>query len=263
MAMTDFDADTAVTRIAAGAYRCEVSERHWVVAGPNGGYLAALLARAGDAHVGDRARPLRSLTVHYLRPPAAGPAEVEAVTEQHGRTVTFLRLRMTQGGKTMLLATGAWAAARTGIEERRWPMPDAPPPAVCAPMTLGRQLPVHRQWEIRNVRGAPFSGGDPDMTWWIRPPVHRALDGAMLVAIADALPPPVFAVLEAPKQIPTLDLTLHVRADLAQVRWEPGDWLLARFVTRLAAGGFLEEDGELWTADGVLVAASRQLALAV
>ena len=37
--------------------------------------------------------------------------------------------------------------------------------------------------------------------------------------------------------------------------------LLARFTSRLARDGYFEEDGELWTADGTLVAQSRQLAL--
>jgi hypothetical protein len=37
--------------------------------------------------------------------------------------------------------------------------------------------------------------------------------------------------------------------------------VLARFVSRAAGGGFFEEDGELWSRDGVLLVQSRQLAL--
>ncbi|MBW2291249.1 MAG: thioesterase family protein, partial [Deltaproteobacteria bacterium] len=39
-----FDEDIAVSPIDAGVYSCEISPEHWVVAGPNGGYLAAILA---------------------------------------------------------------------------------------------------------------------------------------------------------------------------------------------------------------------------
>jgi acyl-CoA thioesterase len=85
----------------------------------------------------------------------------------------------------------------------------------------------------------------------------------MIVAITDALPPPIFVTEVGPMAIPTIDLTIHIRAELPTVKWEPGDWVLARFSTRYASGGFLEEDGELWTSDGTLLAHSRQLALSI
>jgi len=44
---------------------------------------------------------------------------------------------------------------------------------------------------------------------------------------------------------------------------DPGEPLAARFGTRLVHDGFWEEDGELWSADGRLLAHSRQLALLV
>ena len=61
----------------------------------------------------------------------------------------------------------------------------------------------------------------------------------------------------------TLDLTVHVRGPLATTTWQPGDWILARFRTRLSADGFLEEDGELWAAKRTLVANSRQLSITI
>jgi hypothetical protein len=53
----------------------------------------------------------------------------------------------------------------------------------------------------------------------------------------------------------TVELTVHVRA-----RPAPG-WLACRSTTRFVAGGFHEEDFEIWDGTGVLVAQSRQLAL--
>ena len=42
----------------------------------------------------------------------------------------------------------------------------------------------------------------------------------------------------------------------------PDDHLLVRFTSRLSVAGVWEEDGELWTPSGELLAQSRQLALA-
>lgn len=263
-----FDSDTEIAMTAAGRYDCQISEKQWVVAGPNGGYLAAILTRAGEAHLDDKARQLRSLTVHYLRPPKAAAAQIEVTIEQKGRSVAFLRLKMIQKGKLILLATGAWATEREGFDFLGWPAPEVDPPEACGELTevrAGPPIPIHRQWEIRSATpGAMFGAGQPpDLNWWIRPPVHRPLDAAMLVAITDALPPPIFVTDVGPMAVPTIDLTIHIRAMLNAVPWRPGDWVLARFATQYASGGFLEEDGALWTADGILIAHSRQLALSV
>ena len=40
-------------------------------------------------------------------------------------------------------------------------------------------------------------------------------------------------------------------------------WLRAELCTRSIVGGLLDEDGELWSADGRLVARFRQLAMLI
>ena len=63
--------------------------------------------------------------------------------------------------------------------------------------------------------------------------------------------------------VPTVDLTVHFRAPLPPPGARPEDSYLVVFRTRVAAGGFMEEDGELWSRDGVLLCQSRQLAVVV
>ena len=60
--------------------------------------------------------------------------------------------------------------------------------------------------------------------------------------------------------MPTVDLTIHFRSKLPLPDAHPDDYVLATFRTGVAAEGFLEEDGEVWSKDGVLLAQSRQLA---
>jgi acyl-CoA thioesterase len=78
---------------------------------------------------------------------------------------------------------------------------------------------------------------------------------------ADAWMPAPFARLRAPVAAPTIDLTVHFRAPSVAVVLAPEEPVLAVFRSSTAAGGFFEEDGELWSRQGVLLAHSRQLAL--
>ena len=59
--------------------------------------------------------------------------------------------------------------------------------------------------------------------------------------------------------VPTIDLTVHLRHPVT----DPSGWCLVVFQTRLVANGYLEEDGEVWSEDGRLLAHSRQLAVAL
>ena len=56
-------------------------------------------------------------------------------------------------------------------------------------------------------------------------------------------------------------MTIHFRTELPLAHARPDGWCLAVFRSRLAAGGFVEEDGEVWSHEGVLLAQSRQLAV--
>jgi hypothetical protein len=78
---------------------------------------------------------------------------------------------------------------------------------------------------------------------------------------ADAWYPAPWVRLREPVSAPTIDLTVHFRGPRAAAALPSGAQVLAVFRSSTAADGFFEEDGELWTPDGVLLAQSRQLAL--
>ena len=91
-----FDLDTAVVPNGDGTYGARIDGGWWIQRGPNGGYVAAVLVQALTAEVGDPARPLRSLTVHYLAPATEGPVRIAVRTERTGRTVKHLSARLLQ-----------------------------------------------------------------------------------------------------------------------------------------------------------------------
>ena len=123
-----FDRDTEARPLGNGAFEVRIDRGWWVVRGPNGGYIAALLVRALEHAVGDAARVLRSLTVHYVRVPGEGEARVETAIERAGRSVTTASARLLQGGQLQALALAAFALPRPSAELHHALRPEVAPP---------------------------------------------------------------------------------------------------------------------------------------
>jgi acyl-CoA thioesterase len=104
----------------------------------------------------------------------------------------------------------------------------------------------------------PFSGAERgEVGGWLGLRERRPLDAPAIAMLADAWFPAPWPRLAELAPAPTIDLTVHFMAPL------PLDdtLLLGRFSSKLVRDGFFDEDGELWTPDGTLVAQSRQLGL--
>ncbi len=262
-----FDRDTEPRPLGNGAFEVRIDRGWWVVRGPNGGYIAALLVRALERAVADAARMLRSLTVHYVRAPGEGEARVETTLERAGRSVTTASARLLQGGQLQALALAAFALPRPSAELHHALRPEVPPHEACPPRS-GSGIPIRERFELRFAIGPPpFDGPrsrEARTGGWLRLAEPRPLDAALLVAYADAWPPSVFACSELPQLaggIPTVDLTVHVRTPLPVPGLRAEDPVLVAFRTREVSQGVLEEDGEIWSPDGRLLAHSRQLAI--
>lgn len=259
-----FDRDTAVHRHGPDVFEAAISERWFVLRGPNGGYVAAILLRALSVHLDDPLRPVRSLSIHYPRAPAAGPVRIECTLERSGGSVSTLSARMTQEGKLVALALAAFSSPWAGMEFAEAEMPEAASPETLPPLPARDNLPPFAgNFEYRPALGEePFSGADRAYVGgWIRPIEPRLVDPPLVAALADSWPPAPFARATAPFIAPTIDLTIHFRTPSPVAGTRPEDFHLAAFTSRFASDGFFEEDGELWSPDGQLVAQSRQLAL--
>jgi len=271
---TRFATDTAVVPLGSGRYEARIDPGWWIERGPNGGYVAALILRAVSAEVGEPERRLRSFTVHYLAPPVEGPVEVLVTVERQGRSMTSASARLLQQGKSLAIAVGAFSTARPSIEFCDLVMPDVAPPEELETLSAGptpegapRTRPmIHDRYEQRWAIGPlPFSGVSEAISGgWIRlarPELGEEgaeVDEHLLVAMADAWIPPVFGRISVPAAVPTIDLTVHLRNPLPPAF---DDWVLVVFRSSVASDGFIEEDGELWSRDGLLLAQSRQLAV--
>ena len=89
-----FHKDIALTPVNDGLFQTEIIEDYWIIVGPNGGYLGALLTSAGDIHVGKDSHQLRGLTIYYLSPPKLGTTQVSVETIRSGKSVDFVRFEI-------------------------------------------------------------------------------------------------------------------------------------------------------------------------
>lgn len=266
--MFELDADTAVSPLRAGAFSCVITDRWSIGAAPNGGYLARILL-AGIEQSLPHPDPF-SMTTHFLSTAKPGPAEVRVEVVRAGKGHSTAQASLVQDGRELCRALAVMGDLGTldGPTHVTARPPVLPPVEACERGRAGPTsvLPIADRLDIAMApgaiswmptadRAAPVRSNVAELSGWMRLADGRPADAGSLVFFVDAMPPPVLNldVVRTP-WVPTLELTVHVRA-----RPAPG-WLRAVFRTRCLSGGYLEEDGEVWDENDRLVAISRQLA---
>ncbi|MEU0676792.1 thioesterase family protein [Streptomyces sp. NPDC006172] len=267
---SEFDRDTAVTPREPGVYDADLSAGWTIFGAVNGGYLLAVLGRAlADAlpH-GD---PF-TVSAHYLSASRPGPAVVRTETVRAGRTLSTGQASLFQydgeGHEVerirVLASYGDLDALPDDVRTSAKP-PAFPPIGQCfgpedgpAPAPDADQQPIARRLMLKLdpstvgwALGQPSGKGE--MRAWFGLADGRDADPLSLLLAVDALPPTAFD-LGIAGWVPTVELTVHVRC-----RPAPGP-VRVSITTRNLAGGFLEEDAEVWDSEDRLVAQSRQLA---
>ena len=257
-----FDLATAV-RGGPERWAAEVDAGWTVVGRPNGGYLRALVARAGVEAAG-QPHPL-AVSAHFLSPADPGPAELEVHRLRTGRSLSTTRVTLSQEGQARLEALVT--AGRIDPEaapgwQRSGGPAGLPPVEDCVPgrpeMPGGQRANLLDHLDLRIdpatagwIAGRP--GGRLDMRGWVRFSDGRAADPLALLQVVDALPPSSFE-LGLASWAPTVELTVYLRGVPA-----PG-WLACVVRGQLWQGGWFDEEAEVWDSAGRLVAQSRQFA---
>ena len=259
------DADTALHPAGDGAYEGAIVETWWTPRGPLGGYVMAIVQRGMELAVAEPGRQPRALTVHFLRPPEAGAITLRPTVERVGRSLTTATARLEQEGKLIALGVAAFSSPWPGPELSEAVMPRVEPPGERAaaggnvpgatpPAFMGR-LTMQRRFGEPAFSGAAHAetGG------WLGLLEERPVDALTVLVLADAWFPAPWPRLKALAPAPTIEMSVMFRAPLPL----PDSLLLGKFHTRLVRDGFFDENGELWSPDGTLVAQSRQLALLI
>jgi acyl-CoA thioesterase len=266
--MSFFSETSAVFRRDGDIFDVNIDGKWWVVRGPHGGYLTALILRAMTEMVDDPGRSVRSFGTHFVAPPVEGPAEIVPTIERSGRSITFLTARLMQGARTMATSVAAFAIPwRSEIEFDRAARPEVPSPddGIRLPSDNPLMPTFVRNFDMRWAIGPLPYSGDPETTvgGWLRFAEPEPIDAPAAACLLDAWAPAILPQAQRPVVAPTVDITMHFRRPLPRPDASPDDFFLFRMTSRLAQEGYFEEDGELWAPDGSLVAQSRQLAIAL
>jgi len=256
-----FDVDTAVAPTGEHRFAATITDRwNGLTSRPNGGYSLAVCLRAlaCDLPFPD---PL-AVSAFFLQPVLPGPVELRSNVARCGRRMATGEVRLLQDSRERLRVVATFADLTPSSGDMRLftapPVMPAPETAVDAVGDTSQPAAtITDRIEYRMAAMPGWRRGTPTgraaTSLWMRFKDGRDADTMALPMLVDAAAPAVLELGETGSS--TLELTVHVRA-----RPAPG-WLACRIVTRCVAGGYHEEDFEVWDSAGMLVAQSRQLAL--
>jgi acyl-CoA thioesterase len=258
---TLFDRGVDVRPEGDGIWSAHADEPWTIYKGPNGGYLTALILHAQIAELGDPARNPRSLAVNFIDRAVEGDLRIEVAIERTGRSFSSTTARMYQGDRLCATSHCAFATQREGESYDEFGAPAVPKPEdlpdIQIPPELLPRFAMNFDYKMA-LGNLPYTGSPNALLGgWIRPKEQRPIDDLLIACYADAFPPSLFARIDKPVDVPTIDLTVHF---LGELPLEP-DWVLCRFEAPVGENGILIEDGSMWSRDGTLLARSRQLAL--
>ncbi len=266
--MTDslhpFDRTIHLQPAGAGNFRGQSNPAYANLVGPFGGVTAATLLNAAICHADVLGEPV-SLTVNYAAPIADAAFEVSARAARTNRSTQHWLLEMRQAGEVVATATAVFARRR----ETWSALEIAPPPVPAAAEVAVTEIPPYMpQWlhnyEMRLVRGdidfaSEAETDDSVTTLWMRDRPPRPLDHLSLAALSDAFLPRIFVRRQRFVPIGTVTLTTYFHADAQMLAAQGEAHLLATARASRFRDGYFDQTGELWGADGELLATTHQL----
>ena len=252
--------ESQLDRTSAGVYEREVG-RGWLAQGVvHGGYVLALAISAVETEFAQSEMVLQQLTLHYLRPIVDGRLRVEVTVERRGRRMANVSIRLFSAERLSALGVASVAQRRSTGEVALVAAPQVKPYAPDENSAHTRApTPIHeRLWiqpRIKDGDGLHVSrvGG------WVVQRTAEPIDHKWVAVLVDLWAPAVYQAWTPRHVVSTVDLTYHVRHELPHQDVPAGSPLLVVLTNRVSAGGFVDEDVEVWSCAGVLLAQSRQM----
>ncbi|WP_256830150.1 acyl-CoA thioesterase II [Pseudomonas sp. Pse1] len=229
-----------------------------------GGLVAALQYEAMRARV-PADRPVRSLAITFVGPAAPDvPIQFEVEVLREGKAVSQVLGRAMQDGQVVTLVQGSFGASRASeVEIAAAPAPQMKHWDDCQelPYIPGVTPEFMRHLAMRwSIGGLPFTGNTSrEMGGWVRlrnEVEAQPLSEACILALVDAWPPALLPHLKKPAAGSTLTWTIEFVQPLLEL--STLDWCKYCVTTEHARDGYGHAAAALWSAEGKLIALSRQ-----
>jgi acyl-CoA thioesterase len=257
------------TRVTAGDSRWQgqTSEDYWAFVGPFGGATAATVLRALIEHPERSGDPL-SLTVNYCAPIAQGGFDLDVRLVKANRSSQHWCVELTQGGgEVATLATAVFAERRPSWSHQPAAFPSAKPFEQILPYPKMKASWAN-QYDFRFVEGHPdFSGARKDALpasafskLWISDRVPRKIDALSLMSMSDAFFGRVFHARRELMPFGTVSLTTYFHTDAEELAAEDISRVLAVADAKIFHKSYGDQNGELWSPNGRLLATTTQIA---
>ena len=258
------DEATGIDWIEPGQGRGATHPAYGNMTGPFGGTTAAILLRAVIEHPQRRGVPF-ALTVNYCTALANGAFEVQARLARDGRSVQHWTMEIVQNGAVAATASAVTGSERETFAHQTAPSPQVPPFDQIPKLESSARAAWVQRYDMRFFEGSTAFDGPEDAPpgsartgMWIKDEPPRPLDHVSLAALSDAFIVRLFHLRNRPALAGTVSITTYFYATEADLARQGSQPLIGIADARVFRYGFHDQVGELWGADGSLLAVTTQ-----
>ena len=255
-------------RDASGGYVRECDRTWWGHEALFGGYVQAVALEAMALALDDDTKLPVSMSIQFFRPFVDGTLRVDAEVLRRGRSMASTRALLHSDGKLAGSAIASFGVRRRVAEF----VAVTPPPGFDRPVADGEVphdpilgVPCHQWFDFFPRLGRfALGSGETHVGGWVRTRRPEAVDALLMCVLADLWVPAAYHRWSTPAVAVSADITAHFRAALPTGRGEvpaplpPGTPLYVALRTAASVDGYVDEDAEIWSPDGVLLAQGRQ-----
>lgn len=244
------------------------SPLYWNAIGPFGGWIGAMLLHAVLCEPEARGDPV-ALQAQFIGPLRQAPFTLRTACLRQNRTTAFWRSEILQArqdsAQEMVCAhasvtlsdwreTFTLADARMPVVAPADALPPPPPRRTRTPAFIAR-------YDYRMVTGPMLAAADTmNSMLWLRDAEPRVLDALSVTALCDAPFPSLWLRRTEPVMITTLVYNIFFRASRLGLATAGSRHVLADSSCDVGSAGFYDQNTNIWSDGGQLLAQTQQLA---